>query len=83
MSGWRLQDYHCAECGVTTESLEQVSALPDWFPCACGGKSERCLSAVKTKTCWAWVDRASGPQSEPPPDVFTTKHLANDGYSYE
>jgi hypothetical protein len=83
MSGWKLQEFQCTRCPQTTESLERSAEMPDSIPCACGGNAERCISAPKVKTVWAWCDRQVGPKDECPPWSYDTEHLANDGYSYE
>lgn len=71
-----MVEYHCDDCG-TFESLETRGEVPATSPCPkCGKSSPRCLSAVKGKVVWAWVDQ--GPSQEPPPDAFTTKHLVKD-----
>ncbi len=73
---WRLQEYAC-DRGTRSESLEPAAALPEWVVCGCcGGRAERAISAVRTKTVWGAA--ASTGSSEPPaPGAIDTRPLAD------
>lgn len=68
-------DYFC-RCGRLSESLELRSAPAASRPCDCGGEALRCLSPVRSKTCWASVSQGK-PEEPPSPLATDTRALAD------
>lgn len=72
---WLLVEFAC-DCGNRYESLEPRGNVACWQPCPCGGKAERAISAVKSKTVWASVSQGKS-DSPPTPMDCDTRAIAD------